>query len=261
VKGKDVTIVPEVPLGPSSGDRSPGQAKAENVKAANEKEGWEAPPSQVSLGLKNAVDAVVSQAQPTAAQPTVVTDQPSHVAAEAPADAVATAVTQVTDRSAPAAVSERPEARHSVDTALRERVIEQVVREVRLIRLPERNDLVVRLNPPELGTLQVHITQDAQGISSQITASTEQVRHLLQANVPALVEALTLAGVRMDSVNVASDVSFGAFMDGSAQGSDYQHSGGQPRGHSQAAGQMLGALALSGGSATGADSAGFSWLA
>ena len=65
----------------------------------------------------------------------------------------------------------------------------------------------------------------------------------------------------MDSVNVASDVSFGAFMDSSTQGSDYQHSGGQPRGHSQAAGPMLGALTLSGGSATGADSAGFSWLA
>lgn len=242
-------------LGPNSRERGSGQAEAEMAGAASDKEGGEAPSGQASFGSKAVVEAVISQAQPTAG-----TDQSSHVATEASVDSVAAATTQVTDRSVPVTVSQRPELRHPEDTALRERVIEQVVREVRLTRLPERSDLVVRLNPPELGTLRVHIAQDAQGISSQIIASTEQVRHLLQANVPALVEALTQAGVRMDSVNVASDVSFGAFMDGSTQGSDYQRPGGQPRGHSQA-GPMLGALTLGSGSPTSADSAAYSWLA
>jgi len=104
------------------------------------------------------------------------------------------------------------ERKQMADVPLHRQVIEQVVKEVRLHRLPERSDLVVRLNPPELGTLRVRITQDANGVYSQIQASNEQVKNLLQAHLPMLTSALADAGLRIDSVSVTSDAAFNTFL-------------------------------------------------
>jgi len=143
------------------------------------------------------------------------------------------------------------------------RVIDQVVREAVLRRLPDRNDLVVRLNPPELGAVRLRIVQDAQGITSHIQASTEQVRGLLQAHVPMLVDALADAGVRLGAVSVTSDSSFPAFEQGWAEGGQHQKHGG----HSNNAGNThsgLGADAAQAAILTvsaGETGVSYSWLA
>lgn len=113
------------------------------------------------------------------------------------------------------------------DMPLHRQVIDQVVKEIRLHRLPERSDLVVKLNPPELGTLRVHITQDANGIYSQIQANNEQVKNLLQAHLPMLTNALADAGLRMDSVSVTSDATFNTFLQSPAHENGQQEWQGQ----------------------------------
>jgi hypothetical protein len=113
------------------------------------------------------------------------------------------------------------------DMPLHRQVIDQVVKEIRLHRLPERSDLVVKLNPPELGTLRVHITQDANGIYSQIQANNEQVKNLLQAHLPMLTNALADAGLRMDSVSVTSDAAFNTFLQSPAHENGQQEWQGQ----------------------------------
>lgn len=113
------------------------------------------------------------------------------------------------------------------DMHLHRQVIDQVVKEIRLHRLPERSDLVVKLNPPELGTLRVHITQDANGIYSQIQASNEQVKNLLQAHLPMLTNALADVGLRMDSVSVTSDAAFSTFLQSPAHENGQQEWQGQ----------------------------------
>jgi len=82
--------------------------------------------------------------------------------------------------------------------------------------------MVVKLHPPELGSLSVRVMQDAQGLTSQIQATSENVRSLLQAHLPLLVDALSNVGVRLNSVTVTSDASFNALMHDSAQESAQQ---------------------------------------
>lgn len=162
------------------------------------------------------------------------------------------------DRAQRLGTAERVQA----DTPLHQRVIDQVVRDIRLHRIGDHSDIVVRLTPPELGTLRVHISQDAQGMTSQIQASTEQVRGLLQAHLPMLVDALSGAGVSMGAVSVTADGSFSSLMQGQAHGGDY----GQPGDHRQGArgfggssGTQVTGAALSADAVAGA--AGHSWLA
>ena len=82
--------------------------------------------------------------------------------------------------------------------------------------------MLVKLHPPELGSLSVRVTHGSQGLTSEIQATSENVRSLLQAHLPLLVDALSDAGVRLSSVTVTSDSSFNALMHDSAQGSGRQ---------------------------------------
>lgn len=113
------------------------------------------------------------------------------------------------------------------DQPLHTQIIDQVVQNVKLIKLPQQNDIVVKLTPPELGTLRVQISQAEQGMTTQIQTSGEQVKGLLQAHLPALNQAFSDAGLKMDSVSVTSGTSFGSLMQDSANGSAQQQQGGQ----------------------------------
>ncbi|MCE5324257.1 flagellar hook-length control protein FliK [bacterium] len=106
-------------------------------------------------------------------------------------------------------------------------IIDQIVRDVKLIKLPQQSDLVVRLSPPELGSLRVQITQADQGMTAQIQTTGDQVRGLLQAHLPALNQAFSDAGLKMDSVTVTSGTQFGSLMQDSMDGNTQQQWGGQ----------------------------------
>jgi flagellar hook-length control protein FliK len=142
-----------------------------------------------------------------------------------------------------------------------QRVIDQLVKEIKLVKLQDGSDLMVRLQPPELGSLRIHLVSDAQGVTSQIEASNPQVRSLLQAHMPMLMDALSTAGVRLDSVSVTAAMSLGAWSDNAAQQHSQQQTG-TPR-HRHGAGGLDPAM-LSGEPAAAyglQESAAFSWLA
>ena len=146
------------------------------------------------------------------------------------------------------------------DSELHTRVIDQLVRAVSLHRFQDRTDLVVKLHPPELGTLSVRVTQDAQGLTSQIQATSENVRSLLQAHLPLLADALADAGVRLNSVTVTSDASLNALMHDSAQGSGQQQYDTPPERFGGAL-EAVGAPESFDSPASLLGSAGYSWLA
>ena len=100
---------------------------------------------------------------------------------------------------------------------LHARVIDQVIREVSLHRIDGRSDIVVKLNPPDLGALRLQITQDATGMTTHIQAGSSQVRGLLEAHMPLLIDSLAKAGLRMDSVSVSVGTSFNAFAGNASQ--------------------------------------------
>lgn len=143
------------------------------------------------------------------------------------------------------------------------RIIDQVVRAVTLHKGDGRTDMVVRLNPPDLGTLTVQMTQDASGVTSQIQTSSDQVRGLLQAHMPALMDALSEAGVKVNSVQVTSSPSFNTLMHNSAQESGYQHQQGNApqRRYPGADGAMTMTIDPAAMAASSYESAGYSWLA
>ncbi|MHB9037030.1 MAG: flagellar hook-length control protein FliK [Armatimonadota bacterium] len=150
-----------------------------------------------------------------------------------------------------------------IEQPVHQQVIDQIVREVRMIKLPQRTDLVVQLTPPELGTLRVRISQAEQGMTAQIQTSGEQVKGLLQANLPALNQALSDAGLKMDSVSVTSSSSFGSLMQDTTHGSAQQQQSGRRNTNSgyQAVSGVQTMVGMSGGISGAGDSQGYSWLA
>lgn len=121
------------------------------------------------------------------------------------------------------------QAASQIDESLHTRVIDQIVKEVKMIKLPQQTDLVVKLTPPELGSLRVQISQSASGMTAQIETSGDQVKSLLQAHLPSLNQAFSDAGLKMDSVSVTAGTSFGSLMQDTAQGSAQQQYSGQRR--------------------------------
>lgn len=142
------------------------------------------------------------------------------------------------------------------------RVIDQVVREVRLSQINGQSNLVVKLNPPDLGALRLQISQDATGMTTHIQASNSQVRGLLEANMPLLMDTLSKAGVQMNSVSVSVGTSFNAFAQNAQQGnaqSNSSHARGQ-----YAPGRQMGGIQTAADFAPAwgrSEQAGYSWLA
>lgn len=116
-------------------------------------------------------------------------------------------------------------------------VIDQVVREVKLSRIDGHSNIVVKLNPPDLGSMRLQITQDAAGITTHIQAASSQVRGLLEAHMPLLMDSLAKAGVQMDAVSVSVGTSLNGFA-GSAHQQDAQTNSNQQRQHYSPSGQM-----------------------
>lgn len=116
---------------------------------------------------------------------------------------------------------------NAVSSETHVRVIDQVVQQVRLQQSDGAADLTIRLNPPDLGQLQLRVTRDASGVFTHIEASNNRVQGLLEAHMPLLMDSLTQAGVRMDSVSVSTSTAFGAF------GQDARQNEAQPRSQRQ----------------------------
>ena len=162
------------------------------------------------------------------------------------------------DATAPAQSTDTP------NTETRIRIIDQVVQEIRLRQFQGQTDITIKLNPAELGALRLHISQTANGLTSLIHASSDNVKGLLQANLPALTQALSDAGVKMDQVTVTSPTSYDSLMHDNASGTAYQQDGKSGRHNTGGSSEMdvKGALINAAmGGVTPGGSARYSWLA
>jgi len=181
-------------------------------------------------------------------------NQPAAAQAAAPFSADLKAAVQSTATTASPAVDQT-------------KIIDQVVREVKLHRFDGHSDLIVRLDPPDMGTLRLQITQSASGLTGHIQASTDSVRGLLQANLPALMDALSGAGLRMESVSVSVNSSFNPMAQNAFQGNQqdsHQSGNGQARQRftmDREIGAIPAMAGISYASAGGRMQAGYSWLA
>ncbi|MGQ9454276.1 MAG: flagellar hook-length control protein FliK [Armatimonadota bacterium] len=150
------------------------------------------------------------------------------------------------------------------------RLINQVVRAVALRRSEDRTEIIIRLHPPELGSVAVRVVRDTQGLSSHINTSTEEVCNLFQSHLPLLKNALLEAGVNLNSVTVSHDSSLNNTLGNHAHqswnhqdGSLYQNrrafyaSRGSLGGMVEGRDWMIGSITAS----SPVDSARYTWLA
>lgn len=140
-------------------------------------------------------------------------------------------------------------------------IIDQVVQQIKLRQFQGQTDMTIKLNPAELGALRLHISQNADGMTSLIHASSDHVKGLLQANLPALTQALLDAGVKMEQVTVTSGTPYGWLMHDSGSGTERQKSNsGNSGGSPEASVNPAAISAATGGVALGG-SVGYNWLA
>lgn len=83
------------------------------------------------------------------------------------------------------------------------KIIHQVVKSAKLQSLENGTGMVIRLDPPHLGNLQVNVTVSNGSVSASIQTSNETTSQLLQADMANLKQALSDAGIRVDSINVS----------------------------------------------------------
>ena len=69
-------------------------------------------------------------------------------------------------------------------------VMDQVVQNATLLRFPDRTEMRVELSPPQLGTIHLHLTQQATALTVHLRADDPQVQQLLASNIDQLSSRL-----------------------------------------------------------------------
>lgn len=118
----------------------------------------------------------------------------------------------------------KPQQTEAPRTDMHARIIDQLAREVKLSQVQGQSDITVKLNPAELGEIRLQVTQTEAGLTSHIQTSSEQVKGLLQAHMPALVDALSDAGLKLDQVTVTAETSFGSLLQDNSSANPQQQS-------------------------------------
>lgn len=81
-------------------------------------------------------------------------------------------------------------------------IIEQISTYTRVMSAGDTNVLEMQLNPENLGKIYIHVTEKAGTITAQISATNENVREALQAQVADLKTNLNQQGIKVDAVEV-----------------------------------------------------------
>ena len=254
--------VPDIPKAAPTAEARPAPSAPTRIPIDAAPVGWRFEASSEAPKIVNAGQLADSLVQPVTAS----SAKPAVKEGEAPDQGTTSQQTP-----APTGVGFAAQPREAARTAapaaptpdLHARVIDQVVRQVTLHRTDDRSDIVVKLNPPDLGNLRLQITQDASGMTTRIQTASSQVRGLLEAHMPLLIDSLAKAGVQMDSVSVSVGTSFNAFAQNARQ-QDAQPNSNQPGRQSADTLGLGGARALVNASlpAWGSvEQAGYSWLA
>lgn len=123
----------------------------------------------------------------------------------------------------PVTGEQRPIVDSTNSSDLHVRVIRQVVQQIKMQHIDGGSNLLVRLNPPDLGSLQLQVQRNSDGITTHIETSNSRVQGLLEAHLPLLIDSLAQAGVRMDSVSVSVAAGFSSLADHSRRQDAQSH--------------------------------------
>ncbi len=109
-----------------------------------------------------------------------------------------TAPPDITEQSPASAESARPAA--NADS--RPAVAEQITESVRTSLSTGARQIVIQLNPPELGKVAITFREDADGITGLLQVDEPQTRHQLQQALPEIIQNLQDSGVQIKKLEV-----------------------------------------------------------
>ncbi len=102
-------------------------------------------------------------------------------------------------------------------------VMEQIVEQARLIRSSESTEMVINLKPEHLGNLTLRIAVTAEGaVNASFHTDNPTVRGLIENSMVQLKNQLEANGIKVDNVNVSSDLSGDFFAQSNASGGGQQ---------------------------------------
>ncbi len=99
-------------------------------------------------------------------------------------------------------------------------LVSQVAARIRRLHQSARQEMRIRLHPPELGAMRIRIRVASDGVKATLMVEQPQAHALLEENMPALLRALQEQGLKVDSLSV--EVSHGSDEFGLSSQSDGQ---------------------------------------
>jgi flagellar hook-length control protein FliK len=81
-------------------------------------------------------------------------------------------------------------------------LVEQVAERVVLLRRDGREEIALRLDPPDLGAIRIEAVMESGKLRLEIRAEAEPARQALESSLPRLRESLAQHGIAADQVNV-----------------------------------------------------------
>jgi flagellar hook-length control protein FliK len=85
-----------------------------------------------------------------------------------------------------------------------EQVASATAARAQLVRRGESTDFYIRLEPPELGTVHVHLLSTQGSVSARLVASSEAARAALESQLPDLRSRLGSSGVNVGGLDVST---------------------------------------------------------
>jgi flagellar hook-length control protein FliK len=87
-------------------------------------------------------------------------------------------------------------------------VLNQVAKALKAVVKEKSNEVVLRLDPPDMGHIKVRLTSEMGGLSASFHAESNAVKAVLETNLPALHTALNEAGVSVQQMSIFAGSEF-----------------------------------------------------
>jgi flagellar hook-length control protein FliK len=127
----------------------------------------------------------------------------------------ATPAAPAAGNNAPAANDSAPVSRTPTPTA---QIAREILARAEVVTQNGRTEFHLRLDPPELGSVQVHVTATANSLVARFVVGQESTHQLLQSQLPAMRQALAEAGLSFTGFDVTRQGSGAAGQQGQPDG-------------------------------------------
>jgi len=89
------------------------------------------------------------------------------------------------------------------DNQMSAKMIHQIVTTAKLTSFADGASMSMRLDPPQLGTVQLDVTSRGGSVTAHLQTSTLAAKQMLESDLPALKQSLAESGINVDSINVS----------------------------------------------------------